>query len=83
MWRRMQASAIKLLKTFGRSVRRLRKQRGMSQETLAEACGLSRNYISDIERGVRNPGLLVMVALAKALKVPLRELVEEIEPKLR
>jgi transcriptional regulator with XRE-family HTH domain len=79
----MQASAAKLLKTFGRSVRSLRKRRGMSQETLAEACGLSRNYISDIERGVRNPGLLVMVALAKALQVSLRELVEEIEPRLR
>lgn len=77
----MQATAAKLLKTFGRSVRSLRKQRGLSQEDLAEVCGLSRNYISDIERGVRNPGLLVMVALAKALKVPLRELVEEIEPK--
>lgn len=64
----MQASGAKLLKTFGRSVRNLRKQRSLSQETLAEACGLSRNYISDIERGVRNPGLLVNVALAKALK---------------
>jgi transcriptional regulator with XRE-family HTH domain len=83
MWRRMQAAAAKLLKTFGRSVRRLRKQRGLSQETLAEACGLSRNYVSDIERGVRNPGLLVLVAMAKALKVPLRELVEEIEPRSR
>lgn len=80
---RMQAFEAKLLKTFGRSVRSLRKQRGLSQEDLAEVCGLSRNYISDIERGVRNPGLLVMVALAKALKVPLRELMEEIEPRLR
>jgi transcriptional regulator with XRE-family HTH domain len=78
----MQVAAAKLLKTFGRSVRSLRKRRGLSQETLAEMCGLSRNYISDIERGVRNPGLLVTVALAKALKVPLRELVEEIEPRL-
>jgi len=76
----MQASAAKLLKTFGRSVHSLRKQRGLSQETLAEACGLSRNYISDIERGVRNPGLLVMVALAKALKVPLRDVIADIEP---
>jgi len=79
----MQASAAKLLKTFGRSVRSLRKQRGLSQETLAEACGLSRNYISDIERGVRNPGLLVLVGLARALHVTLRELVEEIEPRVR
>jgi transcriptional regulator with XRE-family HTH domain len=77
----MQASAAKLLKTFGRSVRRLRKQRGLSQESLAEVCGLSRNYISDIERGVRNPGLLALVALAKALRVTLRELMEGIEPR--
>jgi transcriptional regulator with XRE-family HTH domain len=79
----MQASEAKLLKTFGRSVRSLRKQRGLSQEDLAEKSGISRNYVSDIERGVRNPGLLVMVALAKALRVSLRELVEEIEPKSR
>ena len=77
----MQASAAKLLKTFGRSIRRLRKQRGLSQENLAEAAGMSRNYVSDMERGVRNPGLLALVALAKALRVSLRELVEEIEPK--
>jgi len=79
----MQASAAKLLKTFGRSIRMLRKQRGLSQEDLAEAAGMSRNYISDIERGVRNPGLLALIALAKALKVSLRELVEEIEPRSR
>jgi transcriptional regulator with XRE-family HTH domain len=79
----MQASGSKLLKTFGRSVRSLRKRRGLSQEDLAEVCGLSRNYISDIERGVRNPGLLALVALARALRVPLRELIEEIEPRLR
>jgi transcriptional regulator with XRE-family HTH domain len=79
----MQASAAKLLKTFGRSIRRLRKQRGLSQEDLAEASGMSRNYVSDMERGVRNPGLLALVALAKALRVSLRELVEEIEPRSR
>ncbi len=77
----MQVAAAKLLKTFGRSVRSLRKQRGLSQEELAEACGLSRNYISDIERGVRNPGLLVLAGLARALGVSLGELIEEIERK--
>jgi transcriptional regulator with XRE-family HTH domain len=79
----MQASDTKLLKTFGRSIRRLRKQHRLSQEDLAEKSGLSRNYISDIERGVRNPGLLALVALARALRVSLRELVEEIEPRSR
>ncbi len=45
--------------------------------------GVREDDISDIERGVRNPGLLVMVGLALALRVSLRELVEEIEPRSR
>jgi transcriptional regulator with XRE-family HTH domain len=79
----MQASDAKLLKTFGRSIRRLRKQRGLTQEDLAEKSGISRNYVSDMERGVRNPSVLALVALAKALRVSLRELIEEIEPRSR
>ena len=77
----MQGSEARILKTFGRSLRSLRKRSHLSQEALAEAAGLSRNYISDIERGVRNPGLLALVSLAKALRVPLRELLGEVEPK--
>jgi transcriptional regulator with XRE-family HTH domain len=79
----MQASAAKLLKTFGRSIRSLRKQRGLSQEDLAEASGLSRNYISDIERGVRNPSLLAVIGISRALRVPLRDLLGDVEPHLR
>ena len=77
----MQAAAAKLLKTFGRSIRSYRKQRGMSQEDLAEKSGLSRNYISDIERGVRNPSLLALIGIAKALRMPLRDLLADVEPR--
>jgi transcriptional regulator with XRE-family HTH domain len=77
------AAAAKLLTTFGRSIRSHRKQRGLSQESLAEASGLSRNYISDIERGVRNPSLLALVAIARALRMPLRDLLADIEPKVK
>ena len=76
----MQAGAAKLLKTFGRSIRSYRKQRGMSQEDLAEKSGLSRNYVSDIERGVRNPSLLALIGIAKALRMPLRDLLADVEP---
>lgn len=79
----MQASAAKALKTFGRSIRSLRKQRGMSQDDLAVAAKLSRNYVSDIERGVRNPSLLALVGLSRALRVPLREMLVDVEPPLR
>jgi transcriptional regulator with XRE-family HTH domain len=77
----MQASAAKMLATFGRSIRRRRKQRGMSQDDLAEAAKLSRNYVSDIERGVRNPSLLALIGLSRALRLPLRDLLADIEPR--
>ena len=78
----MQASAAKSLKAFGRSIRSYRKQRGMSQEDLAEKSGLSRNYVSDIERGVRNPSLLALIKLSRALRVPLRDLLEDVGPRV-
>lgn len=79
----MQASEAKLLETFGRSLRSNRKQRKLSQDDLAEAAKLSRNYVSDIERGVRNPSLLALVRLSRALRLPLRDLIEDVEPRMR
>ena len=47
-----------LLLAFGRAVRTLRTARGISQERLAEEVGVHRTYIGDVERGLRNVGLL-------------------------
>lgn len=77
----MQAYEAKLLKTIGRVIRSLRRRRGLSQDELAEAAKLSRNYISDIERGTRNPSLLAVVALSRALRVPLRDILADVEPR--
>lgn len=63
-----------LRKTFGRNVRRLREQTGMAQEKFALEHGFDRTYLSGIERGVRNPTLVVVERLAVALKVPASEL---------
>jgi len=54
----------------GKKVRKIRKQRGLSQEELAFRCGLHRTYISDIERGSRNVSLKNIEKIAKALGVP-------------
>jgi transcriptional regulator with XRE-family HTH domain len=54
---------------FGKHVRQLRLQRGLSQEKLAELADLHRNYVGGIERGERNVALLNIVALARGLKV--------------
>jgi CheY-like chemotaxis protein/DNA-binding XRE family transcriptional regulator len=56
-------------KIFGESVKASRNLLGISQETLAERSELHRTYISDVERGSRNPTLKTILRLAAALEV--------------
>ena len=60
----------------GRNIKKVRQDRGLSQEGLAFECGLHRTYISGVERGVRNPTVLVLEQIAKALKVPAARLLD-------
>ena len=54
----------------GRALRSVRLQHGMTQENLAAACGMHPTYVSDIERGARNPSWKAIVRLAHGLDVP-------------
>lgn len=60
----------------GRNVRRLREGRGMTQEQLAFEARIDVTYVGGIERGRRNPSLMVMARLAEALGAELKELLE-------
>ncbi len=60
---------------LGRAVRQLREQRQLTQDQLAEATGLQATYLSDIERGVRNPSWSVVVSIADGLGTTPAELV--------
>ncbi|HIK30534.1 MAG TPA: helix-turn-helix transcriptional regulator [Oscillatoriales cyanobacterium M59_W2019_021] len=62
----------------GKHIRDLRQQAGISQEKLAEICGLHRTYIGAVERGERNVSLLNIVVLARALNVRPAKLLERI-----
>lgn len=64
---------------FGKAVRRIREQKGLSQEGLADLCHLHRTYIGGIERGERNVGLLNLLRLSKALKVLPSELLQDFD----
>jgi transcriptional regulator with XRE-family HTH domain len=59
---------------FGQSLRRMRQERQWSQEQLAEAAGVTLNYIVNLERGEQGPSLHILVRLAMALEMDLPEL---------
>lgn len=59
----------------GKNVRRLREERGLTQERVAFDAQIDLTYLGGIERGKRNPSLLVMVRIAQALDTPINELI--------
>lgn len=63
-------------KRLGRNVARFRHKKGLSQEAFADLAELHRTYVSDIERGARNPSATVIVKLAKALGVSAGDLLD-------
>ena len=73
----MFARRLDVRKRVGLNLKKFRLERGLSQEALAFDCGLHRTYISGVERGVRNPTVLVLEQIAMALKVPTPRLLEE------
>ncbi len=59
---------------FGQRIRRLRSERGVTQEEVAHRAGVHVTYLSGIERGIRNPSLRNIRAIAAALDVPMGDL---------
>ncbi|MGE4303219.1 MAG: helix-turn-helix domain-containing protein [Novosphingobium sp.] len=58
------------------NLRRLRQHRGWSQEEFAHRADIHRTYVSDLERGARNPTVTVVDRLASALEVKVGELLD-------
>ena len=61
---------MELHQRFGRNVKLARKAAGYSQEAFADVAGIARSYMSDVERGARNPTLKVVERIASALDMP-------------
>jgi transcriptional regulator with XRE-family HTH domain len=66
-----------ILIKLGSRIRSLRERMKLSQEELGHLSGLHRTYIGAIERGERNPSVLSLQKIAKALKVAVKELFDD------
>lgn len=64
---------------FGLVLRKLRKERGLSQEALALDADLQRNYISLLERGVNSASIRTIFRLSRALSVSATDIIEQVE----
>ena len=65
------------LVALGLAIRQARKVRGISQEELAHQSAIDRSYMSSIERGMQNPGVISVIRIAAALKMTTAELMVE------
>jgi transcriptional regulator with XRE-family HTH domain len=64
-------------KKFGKNLKRLRLDKGISQESLALSADLDRTYIPSIEKGERNVSITVVEKLANSLNVKISELFKD------
>ena len=67
---------------FGKVLRRLRKEAGLTQEQLGLEADLRRTYVSILELGQQQPTLATILKLARALKLPAAEFVSGVEAEL-
>lgn len=65
-----------LLSIFAANMKRIREEKGLSQEALGAEAGVHRTYISGVERRVRNPTVTGVGKIAKGLGVPPADLFE-------
>lgn len=79
MQRASSSGGRKRERAFGRVLRELRKERGLSQEELGFESGYHRTYISFLERGKKNPTLATIFDLAETLRIAASEFIGRIE----
>jgi transcriptional regulator with XRE-family HTH domain len=65
--------------SFGRIIKNLREERGISQEILADRADLNRSYVGEVERGTAMPSLSTITKLARALNISAADLLARYE----
>ncbi|WP_306982226.1 helix-turn-helix domain-containing protein [Alkalicoccobacillus murimartini] len=70
----------RIKKMDGKRIRSLRKERGMTLNQLSEYSGVSKSYISYVERGLqKNPSIEILSKLSKAMDITFIELIKHME----
>ena len=80
MKKKTGADQLSLLGQLGMRISFLRKKKGLSQLDLSLSCGVSKNYLSDLENGRRNPSILLLQRIASGLGGSLETLFQGIVP---
>jgi transcriptional regulator with XRE-family HTH domain len=70
--------AIDICEQFGINLRRIRHERGFTQEELAYRVGMDVSYLSELENGRKEPCLRKLKEISQGLNVPLTELLREV-----
>ena len=78
----MRTASPSELVAFGRTVRKARRDRDLSQEALADEAGLSAKHIGEIERANKDPRLSTVLKIAKALELRSGELFADLDERL-
>lgn len=75
----MDSNFDSIRENLAASIKGLRQAKGLSQESLALSANVDRTYVSQIERGVGNPSLLILSRLAQVLQVRLPSLLNGVK----
>lgn len=67
------------LQTVGQNVRAVREAIGLTKSALAEAAGVDRATVGDLEAGRQNPSVIVLLKISRALGVPIHHLLAAVE----
>lgn len=68
---------MNIYEEVGQNIRKIRLEKGWTQELLSFEAEVNKNYISDLERGARNPTLKILEKIANALGVDIVDLLKE------
>lgn len=78
----MKINKSEVTRAFGDTIRDLRKKKGLSQEDLCHLAEISRSFLSEIERGVKQPTISTLFVLAENLGVKAATIVSKVEKSL-